>query len=167
MRRLINYLLLSLVVILIQVLILNNVNIAGFGVPFLYVWLIFRLPNSLRRWFVISMGFLIGFIIDMFSNTPGMHSFACVTLAYLKEPIMALYVPKEDMKTGIISIKLFGAIIYVKFLITALLFYCSAIYLLESFSLFNLINVLMKISSSFITTFILIFALESIKSSNK
>ena len=86
MNNVIKYILISIVILLLQVLVLNNLNIKGYAIPFLYLWIILRLPASMSRILTITIGFLIGLTVDIFSNTLGMHAMATTLFAYLKDP---------------------------------------------------------------------------------
>lgn len=55
--------------ILLQVLILNNVHIAGVATPFLYVYFILKFNSGTSRNELMVWGFCMGLAIDIFSNT--------------------------------------------------------------------------------------------------
>ena len=61
------------ILVLIQVLILNNIHFLRIATPFLYLYFIIKLPIGTSETKVVVYSFLIGFVIDLFSNTPGMH----------------------------------------------------------------------------------------------
>lgn len=65
------------VLVLAQVLILNNIHFLRVATPFLYLYFILKLPVGISRTNVVFFSFLIGLVIDIFSNTPGI---ACVCL---------------------------------------------------------------------------------------
>jgi rod shape-determining protein MreD len=163
MRSLIQYILLALLLLLVQVLVLNNIHLGNIATPFLYIWLILKLPNEMSRPLVITTGFLVGLVVDLFANTPGMHAFATSLLAYMKEPMMVLYVPREDIKTGVASVKLMGMGGYLRFLATAVLLFCTTIYVIEAFTFFNLGLMALKILTSAVLTFLLIAGVDGLR----
>lgn len=79
--------------ILLQVLILNNVHIAGVATPFLYVYFILKFNSGTSRNELMLWGFCIGLAIDIFSNTPGMNAAATVLLAFLRPLFLRLFTP--------------------------------------------------------------------------
>lgn len=160
MGNIFKYIIISIIILLLQVLVLNNLSISGYAVPFVYLWIILRLPESLSRSLVIALGFLIGLFIDIFCNTPGMHALATTIIAYLKDPVTLLYVPREEIKSASISISGLGIAIYVKLLLTIVMIFCISIYVIEAFTFLNPIHLLLKIGTSFVSTFILILALD-------
>ena len=58
--------------VLLQVLILNNVHIAGYATPFLYIYFILKFNSGTSRNELMLWAFFFGLTIDVFSDTPGM-----------------------------------------------------------------------------------------------
>ena len=69
--------------VLLQVLILNNVHIAGYATPFLYIYLILKFESDVPRNVLMLWAFFLGLSVDIFSDTPGMNASATVLLAFL------------------------------------------------------------------------------------
>ena len=69
-----------ILVILIQVFVLNNIRFSGFINPYIYILFILMLPVRFPRWLSLILGFITGMIIDSFTNTPGVHTFATVLI---------------------------------------------------------------------------------------
>ena len=60
-----------------QVLIMDNIHLFRMATPFLYLYIIVKIPVNMTRSSVIAVSFFVGIVIDMFSNTLGMHAAAC------------------------------------------------------------------------------------------
>ena len=71
-------------VILIQIFVLNNIQLHGYINPYYYIVFIISLPAKNSKIKTLLSSFFLGLIIDIFSNSYGLHSFSCVLLAYLK-----------------------------------------------------------------------------------
>ena len=96
------------VLVLVQVLILNNIHFLRVATPFLYLYFILKMPVGSSRTNVVFFSFLIGLVIDIFSNTPGMHAFACTLAGFIRHPLIQLLMGK-DLPEGINpSYKTFG-----------------------------------------------------------
>ena len=80
--------------ILLQVLILNNIELSGYLNPYLYVLFLLLLPLDMPKGLVLALGFFSGFCIDIFSNTVGLHSSACVFLAFIRPFIIKFTEPR-------------------------------------------------------------------------
>jgi hypothetical protein len=51
------------------------------------------LPVVTPRWLLMIIAFLVGLMIDMFNNTPGMHAAACVVIAFARPEVLKLLTP--------------------------------------------------------------------------
>jgi len=88
-------------ILFIQVFILNKIPpLHQFVVPYFYFLFILWLPFKTRRWVILLVGFLLGFTIDMFYKTPGLHTSASVLIAYLRPFVINLLLPKEATEWG-------------------------------------------------------------------
>lgn len=70
--------------LLYQVLILQNVVFAHTAFCFLYVAFLLVLPVETNPLALMGIGFLMGFAVDMFYDSLGLHAFACVLIMYLR-----------------------------------------------------------------------------------
>ena len=82
--------------ILVQVFILNKIpNLHRLIVPYLYYLFILWLPFTTPRLALLAIGFVTGLSLDYFKMTPGLHTAACVLIAYVRPFIIHLLMPKE------------------------------------------------------------------------
>lgn len=82
--------------VLVQVLILNQVQFSGFFNPYIYVLFILLLPTNTPKYALLILGFILGFVIDVFTNTLGVHSAATVFMAFIRPGILRLISNRED-----------------------------------------------------------------------
>lgn len=88
-----------IVLILLQVLVLNNVQFLGFLNPYIYILFILSLPVKFPRWITLILGFVLGLIIDVFSNTIGTHAFATVLIAFFRTGIIKLFTSRRRQQS--------------------------------------------------------------------
>lgn len=68
----------------VQIIIFNNMNFLGYISPFPYIlFIILYTVNSNKSGLLIA-SFFLGLIMDMFSNSGGIHATACIILAYYR-----------------------------------------------------------------------------------
>ena len=67
-----------------QVLILQNVVLFHTAFCFLYVAYLLMLPVETNTLTLMGIGFVMGFAVDMFYESIGLHAFACVLIMYLR-----------------------------------------------------------------------------------
>ncbi|MBD99449.1 MAG: rod shape-determining protein MreD [Verrucomicrobia bacterium] len=89
-----------LVLVLLQVLILNNIQFYGFINPFLYLIFILWMPFETPKFLLMSISFLTGLTIDMFSNTMGMHASASVFLAFCRPFVVKIFAPRDGYEVS-------------------------------------------------------------------
>ena len=87
------YIYLLPVYVLIQILILNQILFFSYINPFLYILPIICLPLKTPKWYLLIYAFILGLIIDLFSNSLGFHSTACVLFAFLKPLVSKIIIP--------------------------------------------------------------------------
>ena len=151
----------------IQILVLNNVQISGYINPFVYILFIMLLPPKMPKAIVLILAFIMGFTIDVFSDSYGIHSSATVLLAFLRPKVLALVSVKggEDLEEiGIKQLKINRFFTYSGILCLIhhfTLFYIEAFRLNEFFDTF-----LRALYSSFISI-LMILMIESLRSNQK
>jgi len=74
--------------VLAQVLVFNQLNFMGFINPMIYVLFFYWYPIRTNRPLFIFLGFFLGFVIDLFSDTMALHSMSALTVAYARPIIM-------------------------------------------------------------------------------
>lgn len=83
------------VIILLQTLVFNQIEI-GFGIHLMVQPLfIMLLPFETSVFTLMTLGFTLGLIIDVFSNTYGLNASSLLLMAYLRPIIFKFYGPKE------------------------------------------------------------------------
>lgn len=86
--------------ILVQGLILKNME-AGYLInPFLYVLFIIQLPFELPAWIGLTLAFALGFFVDIFYGTMGMHMAACTLMGFARPGILRFMVPRDGYEFG-------------------------------------------------------------------
>ncbi len=152
--------LLFAVLIVLQVLLFNQISIFGFATPFLYIYFLLKLPVGRNVFYVISIGFLLGLIIDIFLNTPGVNAAATTLVAAFRHSLLQLFFTKDQSEEYIPSIHTApGA--FIKYASVAVFLHQTALFTLESFSLFNPQIVVIRWVASITFTLFLLFGLDS------
>lgn len=87
--------------ILLQALVLDHLDVAnGYMVPYLYVLFILMLPFELPAAALLLTGAATGALMDLFSNTPGMHMSACTLMAFARLRVVRILAPREGYEYG-------------------------------------------------------------------
>lgn len=158
-----NYIATAFLLILAQVIVFNHICLFGVAVPFVFIYLIVKLPLTMPVYNVLTIAFLLGLIIDMFSDTPGMNSLACTVVAMSRKGILRLYFNREDdLIDPSPSVKSLGVAVYVKYLLSVTLVYSAIIFIIEGFMFFHPWRMLLKIVCSTLLTSAIISGISAI-----
>mgnify|MGYP002095706771 CR=1 FL=1 len=151
--------------VLLQVLILNNVHIAGYATPFLYIYLILKFESDTPRNALMLWAFFLGLAVDVFSDTPGMNAAAIPTvlLAFLRPTFLRLFVPRDTLDTLVPAIRTMGILPFLKYLVVSVLIHHGLLLTLEFFSFAHIGTLLLRIAASTLLTVTCIMAVEGIR----
>ncbi|MDR1881131.1 MAG: rod shape-determining protein MreD [Tannerellaceae bacterium] len=147
--------------VLIQVLVLNNIHFLRLATPFLYLYFIVKLPVGTSSVNTTFLSFLIGMIIDLFSNTPGMHAAACTFAGFSRQAMIKLYMGK-DLAEGLSpSFRTFGYGGFFRYAVTFVILHHATLFLIESLTLFDPLFLVIRIVASVVVTTLLLCIVES------
>ena len=147
------------VFIFLQVAVLNNLHFLRVATPFFYIYLLLKMPVDMKPDWLLLMGFVMGLAIDAFSNTAGMHAAATTLAALVRHPAIRLFF--GNVEAGIPAFAAFGRAPFMRYAVAVTLIHHTALYLIESLTLFDPLLLLIRIVASICLTTILIFLIES------
>ena len=143
-----------LVVILFQVLVMDNVMINGYLIPHVYILFILLMPFETPRGMQLVSGFLLGMGIDLFLNTPGMHTFATVAVAFVRPYFLNLLAPRDGYEPDSFPrIHYYGFLWFLKYTVIIVFIHHFILFYLEVFLLNDFLPTLLRvILSSILST---------------
>ena len=89
-----------IVLVLVQILVLNNIQISGYILPYFYVLFILLMPFETPKWMLLCIAFALGISVDFFTQTIGMHAAASVFMAYLRPWVLEMNSPRDGYEPG-------------------------------------------------------------------
>lgn len=162
-KEILTYSVLFIVMLLAQVLICNHIALFNVAIPFIFIFFIIRLPINLSLNWLYTLSFLLGFGIDLFSDTLGINALACVLLAAVKRPVFYAYVPKDDRTAAITpSMATLGWATYTKYLLSMTAIFCLMVFSIEYFSFASVKDILIMTAASTLLSFLLLVGLDSL-----
>ncbi len=164
MRVVLHQIVYFIVLLLLQVLILNNIQFLGFINPYIYILFILTLPLTINKPLLLGIAFLLGLSIDIFSNTLGVHAFATVFVAFFRDLVVKILIPREDNYDLMIpSMQSFGIGQFVKYAVAMVLIHHFVLFAVEAFS-FNAFGLLLyRFFFNSIATLILLLGIERLR----
>ncbi|MBN2349252.1 MAG: rod shape-determining protein MreD [Bacteroidales bacterium] len=146
-----------LVLVLIQVLIFNNIQFSGYINPYVYLLFILLLPFETPGWLLLLSAFLLGFTVDIFSETLGMHTIATVFMAFIRPYVLQILAPRDGYESGTYPrIYYYGFLWFLKYTVILILAHHFVLFYLEIFRFSDFFRTFLRVilSSSFSVFFI-------------
>jgi rod shape-determining protein MreD len=142
-----------IVIFLFQVLVMDNVMISGYMVPYIYLLFIILLPFETPRWIVLLSGFFLGIGIDLFEHTLGMHTAATVLIAFVRPYFLDRLAPRDGYEPDTFpGIHYYGFQWFLKYTLLIVLLHHLVLFYLEVFQLQDFFSTLLRvILSSFLS----------------
>jgi len=160
-RDLISYFIRFSLLIIVQIFLLNNVQFSGLLNPYLYVYFLIVLPVDFSPNIGLLVAFAMGIIIDMFSQTMGMHTISAVFLAYARPYILRYMAPRDGYEfSRNVSIKQMGWLWFLTFSGLMVFLHHFVLFFIESFRMSGLGYTMLKAVGSSLLTLTLIIIVQ-------
>lgn len=161
-RTVIFYFFLFIILVVSQVVIFNRIWLFNVALPLVFIYFILSLPTDTDVKLVLTLSFILGFSVDIFSDTLGLNALCCTIAGGLRLPVIHLYVPRDDeMANATPSPRSMGRATFMKYLITMTTIYCLLFFVVLSFDFFNLGRLILRTISSSVLTFIILLAFSN------
>lgn len=166
MHTFLNRLKYFLIAAVIQVLLFSHIHLFGYATVYIYLLFIMKMPRFATRNEQMVWAFALGLVVDMFSNTPGINAAAATLLAFMRDYVLAMFIPNgitEDFTPGTRVLR-WGA--YVSYAAICTLIFCTALFLLEFFTLSHPLHLAISVSGSTLLTLLFVIVFESLNRRN-
>jgi rod shape-determining protein MreD len=143
----------------LQVLVVNNIHfqVAWFINPFIYIGFVLLLPIDTPKWLLLVTAFLMGYFVDVFLSTPGMHASATVLTAFVRHYLHKVVIPRDDFQPATIpNVVTFGFPWFIRYAMVMVGVHHFSLFMVEAFSFAQFHIVLLKTIASGIVTLMLI-----------
>lgn len=155
------YILLALVLVVAQVVVFNHICLFGMAVPYVFIYLLIALPLTLGQGKVLTIAFLLGLTVDVFSDTAGLFALGSTVMSALRHPVMKLYFPREeDLTDSRPSVDSLGLSVFLRYAVTLCLVFVTVVTLADSLTYFDPLRILLLIICSTLLTTALVVALD-------
>lgn len=145
----------------LQIFVVRNLVFFEVGFCFLYISVILFLPNTVPVSGVLLIAFLVGLIIDIFSNTAGLHASACVLIAFLRSYILKILFPTRGLETElVISLEGLGTERFIRYIVIMTFTHHLYLFFLEAGTIQFFLNTSLKVVSSVLFTSLVVFLMH-------
>lgn len=167
-KTIIHLALLAVVMILVQT-VCNKIILFDLAVPLLFIYVILRVPISWHNNIVLTIAFLMGLVVDVFNNTPGMNALSCTIMAGVRHTVFNAYMPRENEMTAdaMPSIRTMGIGVYTKYMTTLVLIFSTVIFFIQAFTVRDALLTAGRIVASTMLTSLILLGLDSLVSTQR
>ena len=164
MARLVSRLAMFVALLLAQVLVLNHVWLMNVATPLLYVYFAITFPRNTEKGEVLVWCFILGLLVDIFSNTPGLAAGSLTLIGMIQTYLVELFVPRDSAENLEVSAATLGRGKFSMLSGILILIYCLLFFILEAFNFFDWQLWLLRAVCSAALTLGLMLAIESLRS---
>ena len=154
---------LIVILVLLQALLLNRIHLFGVATPLAYVYFVLQFSRKAKPWISMVVCFMLGVVIDMFSNTPGLAASSLTFLAFVRPLVLEAFLRNEDPEDFVPSFRTMGIVRYFFFALLIVLLYCVTLFSLEAFTFTHWYEWALNVTGCTVLTFILILVTEGIR----
>ncbi|MFE3871516.1 MULTISPECIES: rod shape-determining protein MreD [Flavobacterium] len=150
----------------VQIIIFNNMNFLGYISPFPYILFIILYPVNGNKSGLLIASFFLGLIMDMFSNSGGIHTTACLVLAYFRPFIFKFsfglsYEYQTVKLNDVLTPERFS------FILLSVLIHHLILFILEAFQFSFILDILLRTLLSTLFTLLLCITIIYLIKPNK
>lgn len=159
LRLLLNIITIAFLVFL-QVFVFDKITLNQVACPYIYIIFILLYPPQNNRYLFLFLSFLLGWGVDFFNDTGGIHAFASLTIAYLSKFIIRMVSGTRFFEPEEFKFSDFSAGQWFIYIVLMVFIHHFLLYFMESFSFDNMQGVMMKtLYSSILTILFVVFYL--------
>ena len=160
LREAIQYSFMVLLYLLLQIFFMRNMVLFNYAFCFIYIAGILILPAEISRMYLLFIGFAVGFTVDIFSNTFGMHAAATVLIAYLRPFLIQYQMESKGAEHVDIGIRSQGIGSFLAYIIPLILLHHTVLFIMEINNFGMILHTLLRIAASALFTVIMIVLVE-------
>lgn len=158
MEKIIRYIFRFVCLVMVQTLVLNNIELFGYINPMLYVVFILLLPFDIPYWGVILLGFGLGFCVDVFSDTYGLHTAATTLLAFARPYLVRLALARNNFQqVSTIQPATLNRSLFMMYALWSVIAHHLMFYLVDAFTTVNILYILIRIVVGSVLTLVFIY----------
>ncbi|TKC07093.1 rod shape-determining protein MreD [Pedobacter frigoris] len=145
------------VLLLFQILLLRNLSFYNMATPFVYVLFLLLLPFGIPNLLLYLIAFITGLTLDAFYDTLGVHTAACVMLAFVRISFIAVTVNRDGFDEPEPTLGNMGFKWFLFYAVLCVFSHHIVLFFLETFRLTEFSYTLLRsLTSSIFTLFVVI-----------
>lgn len=123
-----------IIVMVLQVFLFDHLQLFGICHPYIYVLCLLMMPITLRHSTDMLIGAGAGLLMDIFSNSLGIHMAACVFILFIRRYLLGLLANDRDRLNEQISMNAIGFAAMLEYVVILVLLHHGIVFLLAAWS---------------------------------
>ena len=145
----------------VQVLLFNHIHLFGYATAYIYLLFVLKMPRFATRNEQMMWAFALGLIVDMFGNTPGINAAAATILAFMRNYILAMFIPNGITEDFVPGTKVLRWDAYISYAAISITLFCIVLFMLELFTLTRPMHLAISVAGSTLLTLLFVTVIES------
>lgn len=146
-----------ILVMILQVLLFDQLQLLGVCHPYIYVLCLLMMPITLSHSADMIIGAVVGLIMDIFCNSMGIHTAACIFIMFIRPYLIGAIVNDKDRLNEQISLRSLGMEALLRYVVILVVIHHLIVFLLAAWNWAHIGFVLVEtLVSSLVTIFIII-----------
>ncbi len=148
------------ILVLFQVLVINNIQITPLLNPLIYTLFILLLPFETPGWLLLIVAFVLGISVDIFTNTPGLHTSATVFISVFRPFVLRSIAPRDGYEAGTFPrLAFYGFNWFFRYTLILVFIHHLFFFILEAFGFSNFLFIISRtLLSSFVSVFLIVLS---------
>lgn len=151
-----------IVLLFVQIFLLRNLNYYNLSTPFIYILFILVLPFRTPNLLLYLLAFGTGLTMDAFYDTLGVHTTACVALAFVRISFISVSLNRDAFDEPEPSLGNMGFTWFSLYALLCTLVHHILVFLLEAFKFDEIVYTLGRALLSIIFTMFIVLLVEFI-----
>lgn len=152
-----------ILVMALQVLLFDQLQLLGACHPYIYVLCLLMMPITLPHSVDMILGAIAGIIMDIFCNSLGVHTAACILVMFIRPYLIGAIVSDKDRLNEQINLHTIGMEALVKYIVIMVLIHHLTIFLLAAWSWHHIGFVMLETIVSSTVTILIIIGYNALK----
>ena len=142
---------------ILQVLLFDQLQLLGVCHPYIYVLCLLMMPITLSHSADMIIGAVVGLIMDIFCNSMGIHTAACIFIMFIRPYLIGAIVNDKDRLNEQISLRSLGMEALLRYVVILVVIHHLIVFLLAAWNWAHIGFVLVEtLVSSLVTISVII-----------
>lgn len=168
MQRTVEYALLFIVMIVLQVFVFSRLGISVYVNPLVYIACIVLLPMEIAGALLLLIAFLLGVTMDFFMGMAGINTIATLFAAFCRPTLLTYLIGKDEVKDGgVPNVNRIGRKKFLRYAGVMIFLHSALFFTLESLSWDYFYYIVLRIICSWAVCLFIVYFVQKFFSVNR